>query len=73
MPVYHSLGTSEELQAVAASHGWNLEGIHLFDLSSVDDLLKAESQNTLFHPSEVEVITSGKAGGLKECEALKAG
>jgi len=47
--------TSEELQAVAASHGWNLEGIHLFDLSSVDDLLKMESQNTLFHPSEVEL------------------
>lgn len=47
--------TSEELQAVAASHGWKLDGIHLFDLSSVDELLKAESQNTLFHPSEVEL------------------
>ena len=47
--------TSEELQAVASSHGWDLSNIHLFDLSSVDDLLKAESQNTLFHPSEVEL------------------
>jgi circadian clock protein KaiC len=47
--------TAEELLAVAQSHGWNLEGLHLFDLSSVDELLKAESQNTLFHPSEVEL------------------
>jgi circadian clock protein KaiC len=47
--------TSEELLSVAASHGWDLGGIHLFDLSSVDELLKAESQNTLFHSSEVEL------------------
>jgi len=47
--------TAEELQAVASSHGWDLNGIELFDLSSVDELLKAESQNTLFHPAEVEL------------------
>ena len=47
--------TSEELLAVAQSHGWDLSGIELFDLSSVDEILKAESQNTLFHPSEVEL------------------
>ena len=33
----------------------DLSGIELFDLSSVDEILKAESQNTLFHPSEVEL------------------
>ena len=47
--------TAEELLAVAASHGWDLKGIDLFDLSSADEILKAEVQNTLFHPSEVEL------------------
>jgi circadian clock protein KaiC len=47
--------TADELQGVAASHGWKLEGIHLFDLSAVGELLKGDSQNTLFHPAEVEL------------------
>ena len=47
--------TSEELLAVAAAHGWDWSGIALFDLSSVDEMLRAESQNTLFHPAEVEL------------------
>jgi circadian clock protein KaiC len=47
--------TSEELLAVAQAHGWDWSGIGLFDLSSVDEMLRAESQNTLFHPSEVEL------------------
>ena len=47
--------TAEELLAVAHAHGWDLNDIAVFDLSSVDEMLKAEAQNTLFHPSEVEL------------------
>jgi len=54
--VYVSLSeTEEELRSMAASHGWNLEGITICDLQSSDESLKAESQYTLFHPSDVEL------------------
>ncbi len=47
--------TEEELVAVAVSHGWNLDGIEVHQLSSIDDLMEAQQQNTLFHPAEVEL------------------
>jgi circadian clock protein KaiC len=47
--------TLEELQEVAASHGWNLEGIEVLELSAMEAQLSASAQNTLFHSSEVEL------------------
>jgi circadian clock protein KaiC len=47
--------TRDELQSVAVSHGWNIEKIPLVDLSAVDRATAAKSQNTLFHPAEVEL------------------
>ena len=47
--------TAEELKSVAQSHGWSLEGLALHELSSVEEALAARQQNTLFHPSEVEL------------------
>lgn len=47
--------TKEELISTASSHGWTLDGIHLFELSALEARLKPESQTTLFHPSEVEL------------------
>ncbi|MGE3263514.1 MAG: ATPase domain-containing protein [Bacteriovoracia bacterium] len=47
--------TKEELQAVARSHGWNLDSISLLELSAIEQQLKPESQNTVFHPAEVEM------------------
>ena len=47
--------TRDELEDVAASHGWTLEGIEIVELSQVDNLFKAGSQNTLFQPAEVEL------------------
>ncbi len=47
--------TKEELEGVAASHAWNIERIETLELSAVDERIKAETQNTLFHPSEVEL------------------
>jgi circadian clock protein KaiC len=45
----------EELLAVADSHGWDFEGIALLELSALEQQLKQESQNTVFHPAEVEM------------------
>jgi circadian clock protein KaiC len=46
--------TQDELAAVARSHGWSLDGIEVFELSTAQQNRSAE-QNTLFHPSEVEL------------------
>jgi circadian clock protein KaiC len=54
--VYVTLSeTEEELREVAASHGWSLDGIVLFELSALETSFAADTQNTLFHPSEVEL------------------
>lgn len=47
--------TAEELHDVARSHGWSLEGIPLLELSALDAVFKAEAQQTVFQPSEVEL------------------
>lgn len=47
--------TREELEAVARSHGWELNGIHFFELASVQEAVQDETNNTFFHPSEVEL------------------
>lgn len=47
--------TREELEQVAASHGWNLEGIDIFELSSLQAELQGKADSTFFHPSEVEL------------------
>jgi circadian clock protein KaiC len=47
--------TSEELLAVAASHGWDLDGIDLFELSSADEVLGGGREQSILHPWEVEL------------------
>ena len=46
--------TAEELHTVAASHGWTLEGVELFELVS-DEGLAAEAEQSILHPSEIEL------------------
>jgi len=46
--------TAEELRTVAASHGWQLEGIELFELVS-EEGLGPEAEQSILHPSEVEL------------------
>lgn len=53
--------TKEELTAVAASHGWSLEGIDIHELVPPEDALRSEEQYTIFHPSEVELGDTTKA------------
>jgi circadian clock protein KaiC len=46
--------TKEELQSVADSHGWSLDGITIHELAD-DASLRPDTQYTVFHPSEVEL------------------
>lgn len=52
--------TKEELTQVAQSHGWNLDGIEIFELPS-DGNLATATQSTFFHTSEVELSQTNKA------------
>lgn len=47
--------TRRELLKVADSHGWSLDAIPLLELSAIESLLRPEAQNTVFHPSEMEL------------------
>lgn len=47
--------TSEEIRLVADSHGWDLQDLPLFELSSIEASLRGETENTFFHPSEIEL------------------
>jgi len=46
--------TAAELATVAASHGWSLEGIELFELVSTEGL-SPELEQSILHPSQVEL------------------
>jgi circadian clock protein KaiC len=46
--------TADELRAVAATHGWSLDNLALFELVG-DSGLDPESEQTVLHPSEVEL------------------
>ena len=47
--------SSEDLHAVARSHGILLEGAHFVDLKPDEEDLKPDGQYTVFHPSEIEL------------------
>ncbi len=46
--------TAEELATVAASHGWLLEGMEIFELVS-EEVLSLEAEQSILHPAEVEL------------------
>lgn len=47
--------TRQELSAVADSHEWNLDGLHVFELSALEQQLKDVSDTTFYQPSELEL------------------
>jgi circadian clock protein KaiC len=47
--------TKDELLKVARSHGWSLDAIPLFELSSIDSVVRPDAHTTVFHPSELEL------------------
>lgn len=46
--------TASELNTVAASHGWSLEGIEVFELVS-NEGLGPDAEQSILHPSEIEL------------------
>jgi circadian clock protein KaiC len=46
--------TEAELNAIAKSHGWSLDGIEIFPLP-MSEGISAEDQYTLYHPAEIEL------------------
>jgi circadian clock protein KaiC len=61
--------TETELQAAAASHGWSLAGIDLFELVS-EEGLDPDSEQSVLHPSDVELGETTR-GVMRQVEATK--
>jgi circadian clock protein KaiC len=62
--------SAEELKAVAASHGWSLDGVTIRELAATEDSLRPDEQYTMFHPSEVELNETTKTI-LSDVERIK--
>jgi len=62
--------TRDELIGVAASHGWDLDGIKITELAIAEASLDADAENTMFHPSEVELAQMAEVV-LREVEASR--
>lgn len=62
--------TKEELQEVAESHGWSLDGIDLYELGASEARLKPEQEYTVFHPEEIE-LTETVQSVYDEVERIK--
>jgi circadian clock protein KaiC len=62
--------TKEEIDAVAESHGWTLDPIHVVELVASEDTLTPDSQYTMYHPSETELGETTKRV-LEEVERVK--
>lgn len=61
--------TASELRTVAASHGWDLRGIELFELVSSEGL-SPELEQSILHPSQVELGETVR-GVIAAVERLK--
>jgi circadian clock protein KaiC len=61
--------TEHELRAAAASHGWSLDGIDLFELVS-EEGLDPDSEQSVLHPSDVELGETTR-GVMRQVEATK--
>ncbi|HXG55931.1 MAG TPA: ATPase domain-containing protein [Vicinamibacterales bacterium] len=60
--------TSRELHSVAASHGWTLDGVEVFELTPPGG--RTDDQYTLYHPAEIELAEMVKRV-LEATERLK--
>lgn len=47
--------TAEELRSAAASHGWSLDGVDLFELAPPESLLDESQQQSLLYSSDLEL------------------
>jgi circadian clock protein KaiC len=69
--LYVTLSESEEeIQEVAESHGWSLDGITIREVIASEQALNSDEQYTMFHPAEVELSETTKTI-LADVETLK--
>ncbi len=61
--------TADELNAVAASHGWSLEALSVFELVN-ESGLDPDSEQTVLHPAEVELGETTREV-MRQVEALR--
>ena len=47
--------TEDELRATAAAHGWDLEGVEIFELIPPENLLDEDQQQSLLYSSDLEL------------------
>ena len=47
--------TKKELNAVASSHGWSLDTIHVHEQLVREETLREQGETTIFHPAEIEL------------------
>src|SRR3954468_19611302 len=60
--LYVTLSESEqEIRGIAESHGWSLDGVALFELSALEQQMRIEAQNTVFHATDVELTETTRA------------
>ncbi|MCA9146232.1 MAG: circadian clock protein KaiC [Planctomycetaceae bacterium] len=62
--------TKHELEGVARSHGWSLDGIEIHELVDPTDSVESQAQYTMFEPSEIELGSTIRSV-LDKVEALK--
>jgi circadian clock protein KaiC len=53
--------TAAELRTNAASHGWSLDGIELFELLAAEGLLDADQQQSLLYSADLELGEATRA------------
>src|SRR6185369_10780822 len=61
--------TAEELRAVADSHGWSIDKLHIYEQLVGEEQLE-EEDSTVFYPAEIELGETVK-GMLKEVDRIK--
>jgi circadian clock protein KaiC len=52
--------TADELRAVAASHGWSLDAVEIFELLEIG-ALDPDGEQSILHPSEIELGETTRA------------
>jgi circadian clock protein KaiC len=71
--LYVTLSESErEIQKVARSHGWLLDGITIYEFTPTEDSLRPEDQYSAFHPTDVE-FQDATQNILSQVERLQPG
>lgn len=62
--------TEEEIRQIADSHGWSLAGVNLFELSSAEQTLRLNDENTLYAAEDVDLKETVRVL-LDQVETLK--